>query len=165
MFRDLSSRHTIRLQTFDYSSPNWYYVTICTNERESNFGEIHDGKMFFSPAGRMIELEWVKLRIRYINIRLGKFVVRPNHFHGIIQSIRAGIKPAPTLGTIIGSYKSITTHEYIAGINKYDWQAFNHRLWQRNYYEHIIRNDEDFDHIQKYITNNPLNWVKDKFNM
>lgn len=165
MYRDLPDRHTVRLPGFDYSSANWYYVTICVHERERFFGKIFDGRMISSPAGRMIELEWLKLRIRYLNIRLDKFVVMPNHFHGIIQLIRAGTRPAPTLGTIIGNYKSITTHEYIDGIRKYTWPSFKNKLWQRNYYEHVIRDEQDFDHVKKYIIENPINWTKDKFHV
>ncbi len=82
---------------------------------------------------------------------------------------RAGTRPAPTnikndptIGNIIGAFKSITTHEYINGVKNYDWQSFDGRLWQKNYYEHIIRNEQSLREIREYIINNPMNWEKDE---
>jgi len=104
---------------------------------------------------------------------LDTFQIMPNHIHMIIHivgatlvvapSIRAGIKPAPTttLGNIIGAFKSLTAHEYIMGVKNNGWKSFDKRLWQRNYYEHIIRNESDLNKIREYIKNNPLFWLKD----
>ena len=77
---------------------------------------------------------------------------------------RAGTSPAPTgptLGAIIGAFKSITTHRYILGVRNLGWLPFEKRLWQRNYYEHIIRDPGEFDRIQRYIESNPANWLDD----
>jgi REP element-mobilizing transposase RayT len=67
----------------------------------------------------------------------------------------------PTLGNILGAWESIVTNEYIRGVKEYGWQPFDHKLWQRDYYEHIIRNDADLDRIREYIVNNPANWGND----
>ncbi len=71
---------------------------------------------------------------------------------------------APTLGDIVGAFKSITTHEYIRGVKQSNWPRFNGKLWQRNYYEHIIRSEEDYERIFNYIESNPSNWGEDEEN-
>ena len=86
----------------------------------------------------------------------------------VAPSTRAGIKPAPTtvtLGDIIGAFKSLTTHEYIMGVKNNDWTPFEKRLWQRNYYEYIIRNEYYLNRIRQYILNNPKNWNDDRNNI
>ena len=77
---------------------------------------------------------------------------------------RATTRVAPTIGQIIGAFKSITTHEYIKGVDKFGWPVFTKKLWQRNYYEHIIRNQDDYERIAGYILDNPLNWNRDDEN-
>jgi len=77
------------------------------------------------------------------------------------MDLRAGIKPAPTVGDIIGAFKSLTTHEYIIGVKNNEWKPFDKRLWQRNYYERIIRNENELNNIRRYIQDNPKNWETD----
>ncbi len=84
----------------------------------------------------------------------------PNHFHGIII-IENVDGDAPILGTIIQWFKTMTTNEYIRGVKNLGWQSFDRRLWQRNYYEHIIRNQQDWERIHDYLEANPVNWEKD----
>lgn len=92
-----------------------------------------------------------------------EYVVMPNHFHGIIEIVAplgsAHIENG--LGDIIGAFKSLTTNEYIRGVKQLNWQPFDKKLWQRNYYEHIIRNENDFERIIQYIKNNPFKWIYD----
>jgi putative transposase len=88
-----------------------------------------------------------------------------NNIH--LNNNRAGTRPAPTnigLGDVIGSFKSITTNEYIKGVQNLNWSPFNKRLWQRNYYEHIIRDENELNRIRKYIIDNPFKWDQDKEN-
>ena len=126
-------------------------------------------------AGQMIIDEWFAIRSRFTSIGLEAFVVMPNHFHGILSILPAGgeslvgivdgrviTKGTPTLGEMIGAFKSITTNRYISGVKNQNWQPFDRRLWQRNYYEHIIRNDQSFDRLQSYIQDNPLRWENDQ---
>ncbi len=173
--RNKLDRVSIRLKGFDYSSAASYFTTICTQNRQCLFGEIESGAMIVNPAGQMIIDEWWEIRSRFTSVQLEKFVVMPNHFHGILSILPAaegssvGIvdvgvptKGTPTLGEIIGAFKSITTNRYIDGVNNHDWEPFNRRLWQRNYYEHIIRDDRSFDILQSYIQDNPLRWKIDQ---
>jgi len=167
-----NNRQSTRLKEYDYAQEGAYYVTICTQERKCLFGRIKDNKMVLNDAGRMIENNWNELLQRFSNIESDEFIIMPNHFHGTIYIVgaplvgarnnRAGTRPAPTLGGIIGAFKSITTNEYIRNVKNNNWQSFNERLWQRNYYEHIIRNDKSLHKIQEYIVNNPSTWEKDK---
>ena len=183
-------RKSIRLKGYDYSQAGGYYVTIITQGRECMFGKIVNREMVSNEAGRMIEAVWKSLSERFPNVELDIFQVMPNHFHGIIFIFRnpvgAGLVPAlglvpaqglvpahpsrattrvaPTLGKIIGAFKSITTNEYIHGVKQCGWPSFAGKLWQRSYYEHIIRNQSDYEHIANYIAINPAKWDFDEEN-
>jgi len=165
-------RRSIRLKEYDYSQAGLYFITICTHNRERFFGDIDNGKMIFNHAGIMVENEWLKLKKRYPNIDLHEYIVMPNHFHGIIQIVTNG-KPqygqpqgiAPTVGNIIGAFKSLVTNEYIRNVKQNNWQRFNRKLWQRNYYEHIIRDEKSYLIIAEYIQTNPLKWQNDKYHI
>ena len=107
---------------------------------------------------------YLNLENEFKNIKLHDFVIMPNHIHGIIEICkRADTRPAHTLGDIICSFKSKTTCYALKGIKNEKYKPFNKRLWQRNYYEHIIRNEKEYIQIVEYITNNPMNWEKDKY--
>ena len=171
-------RRSIRLKDYDYSRAGAYYVTINVQNRECLFGEIVDSEMILNAAGKMIEEQWLALLERFPNIELDVYQVMPNHAHGIIVIVEseigvdtgpgAGIKPAPThkptLGDIVGAFKSITTHEYIQGVDTKNWRQFHKRLWQRNYYEHVVRDEADLNRIRDYIQSNPANWDEDEEN-
>ena len=116
-------------------------------------------RSFLSPYGRIADAVWINLPNKFEMVELDEYVVMPNHIHGII-GIRATVKVAPTLGQIIGAYKSRVVHKCL-GLAKIK-DKFMGKLWQRNYYEHIIRNEDDLNRIRKYIHNNPSNWTKDK---
>jgi putative transposase len=103
----------------------------------------------------MVSAEWLALPSRFPSVILDEFVVMPNHFHGIIY-ISPDSPDNPTLGKIIGAFKSIVNNNYITGVNTQNWQPFDQRLWQRNYYEHIVRDDFGLQKIQAYIQNNPF---------
>jgi REP element-mobilizing transposase RayT len=178
-------RRSIRLKGYDYSQAGGYYVTIVTQLRESFFGKICGGEMIFNDAGRMVNIEWGSLQERFPNIETDVFQVMPNHLHGIIiihnhepvgaglvpaHAIRATTRVAPTLGEIVGAFKSITTHKYIQGVDEFAWPVFYKRLWQRNYYEHILRDQADYECIAGYILDTslrgayPVNWDQDEEN-
>ena len=159
-------RRSIRLKGFDYSRSAIYFVTICVQNRECLFGTILQNQMLLNDAGGMVSAEWLALPSRFPSVILDEFIVMPNHFHGIIY-ISIYISPDspdhPTLGTILGAFKSIVNNNYITGVNIKNWQPFDQRLWQRNYYEHIIRNEQSYLTISEYIINNPAKWADDKF--
>jgi putative transposase len=173
-------RRSIRLKSYDYSLAGGYYVTVVTQLRQNFFGEIRNQEMFLNDAGQMVHAAWQSLPGRFPNVEIDVFQVMPNHFHGILilrdmtvgaglvpaldDQTRATIKVAPTLGQIIGAFKSITTHEYVQGVDKLGWPQFYKRLWQRNYYEHILRDQADYEQKAGYILDNPTNWEKDDEN-
>ena len=155
-------RRSIRLPEHDYSQPGGYFVTIVTQDRECLFGDVVNRKMVLNNAGKMIQRIWNELPTRFSNIQLDEHIVMPNHFHGIVIIMKKSDK---SLGDMIGAFKSITTHEYILGVRNNGWQQFNKKLWQRNYWEHIIRDEKDLNRIREYIINNPLNWEGDGGNL
>jgi putative transposase len=166
-------RHSIRLPDFDYSTPWWYYVTICTRPKKCWFGNIKNGQMILNKIGKCVESEWLKTTQIRPNVGLDDYVIMPNHLHGIIIiEFNLGTIPewatgsvAPTkptikpnsLGSIIGQFKSVVTKQ----IRKMGYHDFK---WQRNYYEHVIRNERNLYNIRRYIRNNPLKWEIDKKN-
>ncbi len=158
MIRELSSRRSIRLKDFDYSCPNWYYVTICTHKRECIFGSIVGARrgspaMKLNSYGKIIQKIWQSIP-QHHNIILDTHQIMPNHMHGIIIINHTGEpRLAPTLGAIIGYFKSECTKEIRRTIHD---PIFT--LWQRNYYEHIIRDNQELTHIRQYISDNPKNW-------
>ena len=169
------NRRSLRLKEYDYSLAGVYFITACTQNRECLFGEIKNGEMISNDAWPMVRSVWDKLPNHFPTTEPDECVVMPNHFHGVIFLVgaplvgaqiekdekRVGTRPTPTLGDVIGAFKSITTNEYIHGINKKGWTPFRNRLWQRNYYEHIIRNEKALNKIREYISANPLQWEFD----
>ena len=122
--------------------------------------------MKLNTAGTMVQHAWVDLKNKFNNIEIDAYIVMPNHLHGIIiirnnALMEATTRIAPTIGNIIGAFKSITTNKYIREVRNNNFAPFDKILWQRNYYEHIIRDDEAFYKIREYIFNNPSNWGKD----
>lgn len=184
---NLPKRKSIRLKQYDYASAGWYYVTICTQNRECIFGEIVDGGLILNQAGEMVNRWLVKIPERFANIQLDEFQIMPNHIHAIIvirhgrthgsaptiRSSPVGVDPRvdPNRGRsqqllfrTIRWFKTMTTNEYIRGIKSHGWPVFEKRIWQRNYYEHIIRTEDDLEKIRGYIRNNPAIWYRDRNN-
>ncbi len=180
---DSHRRRPLRLRGYDYSWVGAYFVTICTHNRTCLFGEIVNGEMRLNDVGRMIATQWRSLSKRFPRVQPDAFVVMPNHMHGIIASIDVGaalvaaqgmahrinppsrattrVAPTTSLGMVIGAYKSLTTVEYARGVKMLGWSPFDGKLWQRNYYEHIIRNETALSRIRQYIKDNPARWAED----
>lgn len=184
---DIHHRKSIRLREYDYSQAGFYFVTICTQGREPLFGHIVDGMMVLNDAGNMVQTVWDDMPGRYPGVLLDEFVVMPNHVHGIVIvttriKTRAPTRGAPTgndepdvgvplvgtlnhVGEMVGAFKSLTTVEYIRGVNENHWPCFPRRLWQRNYWERIIRNDQELQDTREYICNNPAQWEWDDLHL
>ena len=171
---DKHHRRSVRLPTYDYTQPGAYFVTVCTYGRECLFGEVADGAMVLSESGRIVQEEWEQTHIVRPYVQLDAFVVMPNHLHGIliIMNVNTGTAaPCPykkrdfgrpimgVLPTIIRSLKSITSRR----INELR-KTPGFPVWQRNYYEHIIRNDHALENIRDYIVMNPMRWHLDQEN-
>jgi REP element-mobilizing transposase RayT len=174
----IDCRRSIRLKGYDYSRSGAYFVTICTKEKECLLGNIEDGRVELNDAGAMIKYWWIELQHKFGNIKLDEFIIMPNHIHGIIiitvgadrcvcphieliSNDRKGEHAGSPLHRIIQWFKTMATNKYIIGVKKYGWQPFNGKLWQRNYYEHIIRNENSLNRIREYIINNPIKWGMD----
>jgi putative transposase len=171
---DKHHRRTIRLADYDYSREGAYFVTICVHDRECLFGEIVGGEMRLNGLGKIALRTWEDLPNHYGQIELDEFVVMPNHVHGIIVIVgaglvRAGFKPAPTQSAPTGKTHGLP--EIVRGFKTFSSRRINELrnnpgspVWQRNYYERVIRNDGELSRAREYIVNNPLKWEEDKEN-
>jgi REP element-mobilizing transposase RayT len=164
---DIHHRRSIRVKGYDYSSAGAYFITICAHSRLCLFGEIIDDEMCMNAYGTIVATAWNNLPNHYPFIQLDRYVVMPNHFHGIISFIeternRADLKSAPTakaphgLSEIVRALKTFSARR----INE-NRQTYGVPVWQRNYYEHIIRNETDYHCIAEYIDANPQRWSDD----
>ncbi|MGA8493267.1 MAG: hypothetical protein WB711_22790 [Terriglobales bacterium] len=167
-----------RLQGWDYRSPGWYFVTICTEDHRHIFGEVYTGEVRLSPSGQIADSELSNLPHHYLNISTDSFIVMPNHIHAIIviegqhrHSPAPEIRRQPpshdglivippkagSLAAIVRSYKSgVTRRSHEMGLKDFAWQA--------GFYDHIIRTIAPLQAIREYIENNPANWPQDPEN-
>lgn len=169
------ARGSIRLPRYDYTQPGAYFITICAADRRCIFGEIIDGAMRLNKYGLIVAAQWAGLPKHYSNATLDEFILMPNHVHGIIcltdglyPSVGAGFKPART------SAQSKPRHglpEIIRGFKTFSSRRINQLrgaigapVWQRNYYEHVVRDEGDLDVIRRYIVENPFKWAEDPEN-
>ncbi|HWQ99839.1 MAG TPA: hypothetical protein VN397_03265 [Candidatus Methylomirabilis sp.] len=218
-------RKSIRLKDHNYSQPGEYFVTVCTNNGESRFGEVTDGRMYENEFGSIIRSSWLQLPGIYPGVMLDEFIIMPNHFHGILiiaesvvpsavgagsprpagdgverqdmptgfpdiichdggpRCIQQGGETPPLQGERdhAGRFKkhgnvSISTHNLTLGqfVARFKYETtrdvnlLRHtpgvRLWQRDFYDRVIRSDKEFQAIQDYILMNPLKWTEDEFN-
>jgi len=154
---NIHHRHSIRLKDFDYSFPGAYFVTIVTHERLNLFGGMENEIVNLNQIGKLVSNEWLRLQKRFLGVEIDEYVIMPNHLHGVI--IITASESKQTLGSIVGSFKS-STSRLINAMQK----TKGIPIWQRNYYEHIIRNEEDLNRIREYIANNPSQWNEDDEN-
>jgi putative transposase len=184
-------RRSIRLKGYDYSSEGAYYVTIVTQGRECLFGEIIDGEVHLNKYGEIVQKWWNEIPIHFPTVELGAFIIMPNHVHGIIfitaerrgevvsprdipnnnildanadgtddQGGETPPLPKPTLGQIVAYFKYQSTKE----MNRIETENSITKFWQRNYYEHIIRDEKDLQNKTDYINANPSLWDEDDNN-
>jgi REP element-mobilizing transposase RayT len=186
-----SRRRSIRLQGYDYSQAGAYFVTLCTQNRARLFGDVINGEMRLNVAGNIVADEWIKTAEIHNRTELDEWVVMPNHFHGIMVITdasatnrddvkkrntgnyrRADNRPvgrftgrppvAPTgpkpksVGAVMAGFKSSVTSR----VNTYR-QSPGSEVWQRNYWDHIIRNETELDTLRQYIITNPARWEQD----
>jgi len=179
--KDLHHRRSIRLAGYDYASEGGYFISCVTQGRVCLFGEVNNSEMRLNQYGEIVRNEWFRTAKLRPNVELieEEFVVMPNHIHGIIWLSNQGwgknrwgtARCAPTDGefgkmipgsipTIVRSFKSAVTKQ----INLLQ-QTPGSPVWQRNYYEHVIRFEKDYENIANYIYDNPINWEKDDENV
>lgn len=180
------SRRSIRVRGYDYSLPGYYFVTLVAKNRECIFGMVEGNQIRINEIGELVVICWLKISSHFDNTNLDEFVLMPNHLHGIVvieephgrgeasHMIDLETKdqdfgdaspqhpigtPPGSIGAIIQNFKSISTRK----VNSLYFEPGN-KIWQRNYYERIIRNDRELNTIRQYIRDNPLNWELDKEN-
>jgi REP element-mobilizing transposase RayT len=180
-------RRSIRLPDYDYSSEGLYYVTICTQDRLCLFGEVIGGQMTLNACGEIVKQELLRTPEIRREITLDEWVIMPNHIHAIVAinetehdtatghavgatghvgahghaplRERRFVRKPKSLSSFIAGFKSaVTVH-----INQLR-QTPGNPVWQRNYWEHIIRNGESYDKIKRYVIENPMNWTHDEEN-
>ncbi len=184
------TRKSLRLVGFDYSQAGAYFVTICLNKREHLLARVEDARVALTPFGILVSEAWVDLPRHYRNVSLDTVVIMPDHLHGIIalsdcadraqKEERAGLRPAPTdpeTNALVGAGlrpalppagKMASLSEVIRALKTFSARRINELrgtpgepLWQRGYYEHVIRNGRELNFARRYIHNNPLQWTLD----
>jgi putative transposase len=173
-------RRTVRLKGYDYSQPGAYFVTVCTAARQPIFGRIIKGRMAVTAAGEIVQVGWDALPRHFADVTVDAFVIMPNHFHGILMilsrdgvgakaSCRSGCF-APTVfgrprGTAAGSLAAIVQNLKSVTTRRMNALRSIPRVivWQRGYYEHVIRNDFELAQTREHIVDNPLRWEEDKY--
>ena len=158
-------RHSLRLKGYDYSQAGAYFVTVCAHNRMCIFGAVDAAEIRLSEIGRTVGSCWEEIP-EHFPVSLDEWVVMPNHLHGIIimadetpLATADALPVRPALGAIVGGFKSATTKR----VNE-ERRMERSPLWQRNFYEHVIRNEADLGRIRQYIVDNPVRWAEDPEN-
>jgi putative transposase len=161
-------RRSARLRGYDYAQCGIYFVTICTHNRECRLGTVIEGEAYLSDIGVVAHRCWGKLVDHYPNIQLDAYIVMPNHIHGLIvidsiDLVGAGLRPALTkqhgLSEIVRAFKSFSSRE----INRLRGTEGG-SIWQRSFYDHIVRDEKALHNIRSYIYMNPERWLQDREN-
>ena len=154
-------RHTIRLPGYDYSEAGAYYITVCTKDRSYLFGDVVDGEMQLNRFGEIVKSVYGELPTHYPSMSLGSFVVMPNHVHAIIFIEGDNFKPdAIGLPEIVRALKTFSARR----CNEVRHTP-GEPVWQRNYYEHVIRDEDELNQIHEYIKANQARWAEDEDNL
>lgn len=156
-------RKPTHMKYFDYSENHRYFITICSDDKRKMFSDISVGEglappvIHLSAIGKIIEEQLLALSTRYPVIEIENYVIMPNHLHMILRiENTGGASPSPTTHDIICTLKSLVTRS----CRQIGYQG---NIWQRSYYEHIIRNEDDYKNTWNYINNNPAHWAEDKY--
>jgi putative transposase len=184
-------RRSIRLKGYDYTQPGAYFVTIVAWGRKEIFGQIHDGNMVLNRCGQIVMRTWQGLPCYYPNVVLGEFCVMPNHVHGIIQLVEPDWRWGGSFATAVAGPDPVMNKrgqepaggetrpydmrhglpEIVRAFKSYSARQVNYLrhtpgspVWQRNYYERVVRNEDELRQMAAYILNNPLGWETDDEN-
>ena len=162
---------SIRLQGFDYAQAGAYFVTICSTEKKCIFGQVREGAMLENDLGRIVRSCWVEIPRHFANVEADAFVVMPNHFHGIVKLVKEPRSPgssrveafskpvASSVPTIVRTFKAAVTREARRACGE-----SRAAIWQKNYFERVIRNDKEYSDTYGYILENPMRWGLDREN-
>jgi REP element-mobilizing transposase RayT len=186
LFKQKYRVESTRLKGWDYTAAGYYYVTICTKNRDCFFGEVIDDDVRLSIIGGIVAEEWLKTEEIRPNVKLDEWIVMPNHMHAIliithqlpvqtlrrsdesdVETFRRNVSTHPSqhpsrlqsnsLGSIIGQFKSVCTKRiWTAGFVEFGWQA--------RFYDRILWDEKSLQKARQYIANNPLKWNMDRDN-
>ena len=155
---ELPQRKPNRLSDYDYNQNGAYFITICTQGRKNILSHIvGDGSPVPKPIGMIAEEYICKIPKKYPTVSIDRYVIMPDHIHILLRMDNGTGNPSPTLGNVIGWYKYQVTKQANTQLNN-----SGEKLFQRSYYDHVIRNQHDYDEIWQYIENNPQKWVIQK---
>lgn len=168
-------RRSIRLREFDYGQAGAYFVTLCVRDRRCLFGSVKDGEISLSDDGRIVLEEWNRTAEIRSEVRLDETVVMPNHLHGIVvidgPAASNGLPPVGAHGRAPLRRAPRSLGSFVAGFKAAVTRRINERrgtpgvpVWQRNYFEHVIRNEVSLGRIRQYIAENPIRWDEDPEN-
>ena len=168
---DIHHRRSIRLKGYDYSRAGAYFITICTHGRECILGDLVDGEMRLNEYGDIVRGEWLNLPNRFPDIELDAVVIMPNHIHAIIAIHAVGVIHELPLRNDTKHRRTMLIPKIVGYVKMNTAKRINQsrntpgaRVWQRNYHEHVIRNEADLARIRKYVANNPRKWDMDRQN-
>jgi REP element-mobilizing transposase RayT len=157
----------------DYAAPGIYFVTICTDEKRCTLAQISEGSVELSSLGEIVRESWIAIPSYFAHVNLHEFAIMPNHVHGIIEIgcqagaqraaplQEAGLKPRMergSLGVIVRAFKAVVTRRARTELS---WRG---QVWQRNYFERVVRDGQEFSDTCRYIKENPMNWDLDSEN-
>ena len=170
MKKPLPDRKRLRMQTFDYAKNGMYYVTLCTHNREKLLADVvnvgTDPRVRPNAAGRMVEKKLHAVEEKFSNVTLDCYCVMPNHIHAVFCKWAEPSEDGhmgPSLQELMQWLKTQTTNEYIKMVRQGILEPFDKHVWQRSYFEHVVRGDNDLYEIRKYIQDNPAKWVSDDY--
>ena len=167
----IHKRRSIRLRGYDYASAGAYFITICTHRHQCLFGTIVNGDLRLNDTGQRAQTCWNLIPDHFPHVRLDAFVVMPNHVHGILFTSENGVvraknvSPLQPTRTLQGTSKTIGSIVRGLKIGVTKWARRNtaiQTVWQRNYWEHIIRSEPELAGLREYIANNPARWILDQ---
>ena len=150
----------MRWTGFDYTTSADYFVTVVTHDRLCLFGEVAGESVNLTPAGEMVSDMLAELLKRYPDVEMLNQVIMPNHIHLVLGKYEEHV----SLAEIMGWFKGVTTHLYDAGVKEHAWPRYHDKLWQRSYYDHVVRNERALQYILRYIDENPARWTADHLN-
>jgi REP element-mobilizing transposase RayT len=169
---EFPQRKQLRLKGYDYALGGAYFVTICVDRMRALLGKVRDGKVELNSIGQLVEGLWLELPDRYAGVVLDAHVIMPNHIHGIVGLIdptllhhsdvgagpRARPQPRLSLIELVKRYKSLTTNRYHKQRQAAGALHLPTRLWQRSFWDRVIRDQTELHFVQEYIVSNPLSW-------
>ena len=159
----------LRLKGYDYRTANYYFITICTANRDTILGECNTGDVVLTPVGEIVKECWEKIAQFNSHVRLDEFIVMPNHVHGLLNFhgyAQADAVPRRCSGNSLRGSLATIICAFKAASTKRSRNLSGHKdpIWQEGYYEHIIRSDKSLQNIRAYILNNPILWHLDELN-